>query len=396
MEYVHTENFTDLDHIYTQVGPNALGYLKKGTRNMLPLGHFIATHLIEDEEGNNLRKVTIYDPKTNTFMPQAFNLKAWKTNFKAGAFGPRYRRASMVTFMRFQADIEVTKESSFATHSAALQNVSRIQYVCDNEDQRRDRPHGTQAGGVRYIPHGYGSFNNDEPREPGDMGTGAGGPPDDPSSSSSSEHSSDSETDEYPDSNGDYDEDRGGYSSDEGDSSDGSGGYTSSYGDDDTISTMPSDWGTEKYKAPRDHDSLLRRVKDYDRKVREKKKRRKKKGGSYGGKSKGGSKGKKKRKSKSSSKYMKKRGVIQIKPWNGSNVGTSFKDTMNEIRNFVRMQPSMDYIVAETFLRAYNQGSHKEYLHKHRVSPRQYNTDVKLFHAYLCSEQLDISVELSW
>src|SRR5210317_2656374 len=79
------------------------------------------------------------------------------------------------------------------------------------------------------------------------------------------------------------------------------------------------------------------------------------------------------------------RGVIQIKPWDGSNVGTSFEDTMNEIRNFVQMQPSMDYIVDETFLRAYNQGSHKEYLRKHRVSPRQYNTDVKLFHAYLCS-----------
>src|SRR6056300_1351086 len=254
----------------------------------------------------------------------------------------------MVTFMRFQADIEVTKESSFAVHSAAQQNVSRIQYVSDNEDQRRDRSHDTQAEGVRYIPNGYSSFNNDEP---GEMGIGAGGPPDEPSSSSSSEHSSDSETDEYPDSNGDYDEDRRGYSSNEGNSGDGSGGYTSSSSDDDTISTMPSDWGTEKYRAPRDHDSLLRRVKDYEKKVREKKKRR----------------------------------VIQIKPWDGSNVGTSFEDTMNEIRNFVRMQPSMDYIVDETFLRAYNQGSHKEYLRKHRVSPRQYNTDVKLFHAYLCS-----------
>ena len=63
----------------------------------------------------------------------------------------------------------------------------------------------------------------------------------------------------------------------------------------------------------------------------------------------------------------------------------SFEDMMNEIRNFVRMQPSMDYIVDETFLRAYNQGTHKEYLRKHRVSPRQYDTDVKFFHAYLCS-----------
>jgi hypothetical protein len=388
--FVDNHNFIDLDHIYMRLGPNALGYLHRPIRNMCRLGHFIATYRITDKNDKNPRPVNIYDPTTKTFLPQAFDLVSWLSNRKQmdRAFGPRFKRASAATFAKYKDDILISKDTSYAEYSA-LKNISAIQYESDFDGDRKpaavpSKSHTSKDDSKEYS---NGSGKHKPPTSTVDLGNDADDEPSNGSSSSSESSSSD------PDepSSDDYSTSSTGSSISDSDESDGSNDSSSSSDSDSDDSsssgnsTMPAGWGSKSYKPPRDSKSFMRRVKEYEKKAR--KRRRNGKRGKHGGKRSKRSKHAKKSKRKSSSKYsksyLKKRGVILVTPWDGVTTGTSFEDTMSSVKNFVKMQPAMDYIVSEKFLEKFAKGKEKDYLKELRISKRQYAADVNILHTYL-------------
>ena len=70
--FVDTHNFTDLEHIYLKLGPNALGQKVASTERLQLLGHYIATQKIKGEDGT-LHPIVVFDPSMKIFRPSSFD-----------------------------------------------------------------------------------------------------------------------------------------------------------------------------------------------------------------------------------------------------------------------------------------------------------------------------------
>lgn len=156
---VDTQAFQDLDHVYLKLGPNALGQGQKQTERLLMLGHYIATGTVTttDVDGNkSTQPVTIFDPVTHIFRPEAFDIHQWHLAFNPlrRHFGARYDKASRSTFAKYRGSLRLAPEtvrSGYGTVTRAtatdvppeiastpgLVNVSAIEGSSGSESSQR-------------------------------------------------------------------------------------------------------------------------------------------------------------------------------------------------------------------------------------------------------------------
>ena len=156
---VDTHAFTNMEHIYTKLGANALGNQGLFTSRLLLLGQFIA------QETNN---VHIYDPKTKIFNPRAFPSDAWQRYYGPNrrSFGGRFDLASSETYMKHQNSLQIIDGN--ATPGAGLGLSKSLSTIPSKSSHGRsprhnDRPSSSKSASQGVPPASSIEFPGSKP-----------------------------------------------------------------------------------------------------------------------------------------------------------------------------------------------------------------------------------------